>query len=177
MNKESDSLCNKWASLGVAFNIGDGQHRNTNPEQAIIDTIKAGEFPNDKKMFGLMLLWIFEYHDLIHVERLKSLSKKLSPFELALLAAISKKILAKGDFRFKAITNEAKKSFGKNPPHFQEGDDELFISRKGVDEDFVEFGIRVAKVKEDDLKKLLKRDHILKNNVWLKNRLIFGSNL
>lgn len=177
MNNHSDPLCNQWSSLGVAFYKGEGEFKNVNPEQTIIDTIKSGEFPSDKKMFGLMLLWISKYHDLIHVERLKSYIKKLSPFELAVLAAISKKILDQGDFRFKAIIKEAQRIFGKNKPSFSNGDDELFISIKGTDEDFLEFGIRVAPMLADDPKKLLKREYIIKNNVWLKNRLLFGTNL
>jgi hypothetical protein len=176
MNNQ-DRLAHDWASLGVAFNTGEGIYKNASPEQTIINTIKSGEFPADKKIFGLMLLWMEEYHEFIHVEQLKSLCKNLSPFELAILAALSKKILNHGDLRFKAIITYSKKKFGKHTPHFKEGDDKLLLSLKGFDEDFNEFNIKVVPLKRDEKKKLLKREHILKNNVWLKNRLLFGANL
>ncbi|OFZ26744.1 MAG: hypothetical protein A2381_17290 [Bdellovibrionales bacterium RIFOXYB1_FULL_37_110] len=174
MNKSDDSLRDSWASLGIAFNTKATDHAN--PEQTIIETIKSGEFPGDRKMFGLMLLWLENYMDLVHVERLKYLMKDLSPFQLALLGGIAKKCLSKGDLRFKTIIKEIEKRFGKNSPKF-EGDDELYLKLKGVDADFLCFGVKVAPMHADESKKLLKRDQVIKNNAWLRNRLVFGSNL
>ena len=155
MNKSDDSLRDSWASLGIAFNTKATDHAN--PEQTIIETIKSGEFPGDRKMFGLMLLWLENYMDLVHVERLKYLMKDLSPFQLALLGGIAKKCLSKGDLRFKTIIKEIEKRFGKNSPKF-EGDDELYLKLKGVDADFLCFGVKVAPMHADESKKLLKRD-------------------
>ncbi|HAZ11563.1 MAG: hypothetical protein A2X86_21605 [Bdellovibrionales bacterium GWA2_49_15] len=175
MSKTDDSLRDKWASLGIAFNAPD--EANANPEQTIIDTIKSGEFPSDRKMFELMLLWMSEYLQLIHVERLKYLLPSLTPFELALMGGIATKCVKNGDFRWRAIIREVQKKLGKNPPRFDAGDDELYLKLKGTDQDFLAFGIKVAPVKPDDHKKLMKRDHTIKKNAWLTNRLFLGPNL
>ena len=173
MNK--DPLRDSWASLGIAFNIKDDS--NANPEQTIIETIKSGEFPGDRKMFELMMLWTLEYLDLIHVERIKSFLPELKPFELALMGGLATKCLKTGDFRWRAIVREVQIRLGKNSPRFDVGDDELYLKMKGIDEDFLSFGIRVAPVKPDNHKKLMRRDHVIKNNSWLKNRLLWGANL
>jgi hypothetical protein len=170
-----DLLRDSWASLGIAFNAKGMP--NSNPEETIIKTIKSHEFPNDKKLFSLMLLWLEEYHEYIYVERLKNYLKDLDAFELALLGSIANKCLAFGDHRWKIITNGVKKKLGKKNIQFHEGDDELYLKIKGIDDDFLEFGIRVAPLKSDDRKKLLSRDIVFKNNIWLKNRLIYGPNL
>ncbi len=171
----NDLLRDAWSSLGIAFNAKGAT--NANPEDVIIQTIKSKEFPNDRKIFELMLLWIEEYLEFIHVEKLKVSLKELNAFELALMGAVATKAFKLGDHRFKVIIREVHKKLGKKTLHFGEGDDELYLKLKGVDEDFLEFGIRVAPVKADDKKKLLKREQVFKNNAWLKNRLLFGANL
>jgi hypothetical protein len=171
----SDLIRDSWSSLGIAFHA-KGNY-NSNPEETIIKTIKSHEFPSDKKIFALMLLWLEEYHEYIYVERLKNYLNDLNAFELALLGGIAKKCLAFGDHRWKIIISGVKKKHGKKNLVFTEGDDELYLKLKGIDDDFLEFGIRVAPLKSDDRKKLLPREVVFKNNVWLKNRLIFGPNL
>ncbi len=174
MSKE-DALRDAWGSLGIAFNAR--AVKNANPEETIIATIKSGEFPQDKKMFSLMLLWMNEYHDMIHVERLKVRTADLVPFELATLGAIAKKMVVGGDHRFKSIVSTVEKKLGTKRPVFEHGDDEVYLKIKGVDEDFMALGIHVAPLLPENSKKLMDRCHILKNNEWLKNRLLFGPNL
>ena len=175
MNKTSDHLRDNWASLGIAFNANASEAAN--PEETIIATIKSGEFPADRKMFSLMQLWLEEFGDLVHVERLKGQIKGLAPFELALMGGIASKCLKKGDTRWKTIVMEVHKKLGKHHPKFDHGDDETYLKIKGVDEDFAAFGVRVVPLVASDRKKLLRRDEIIKNNPWLKNRLLMGANL
>jgi hypothetical protein len=175
MSKINDPLRDKWASLGIAFS--QKTDLVANPEQTIIETIKSGEFPADRKLFSLMLLWLNEFVDLVHVERLKGLLGELAPFELAIMGGLATKCLKMGDFRWKAILNEVQKKLGKHPPKFDVGDDATYLKLKGVDADFEAFGIKVAPLKPEDHKKLVRRDEIIKNNPWLKNRLLMGSNL
>jgi len=171
----SDLLRDRWASLGIAFT--QKGMKDANPEEVIIETIKSNEFPKDRKIFELMLLWIEEYLEFIHVEKLKSFLKDLTSFELALLGAVATKCVNLGDHRFQIIIREVSKKLGKKKIHFSEGDDELYLKLKGIDQDCLLFGIRVAPLKADDKKKLLKREEVFKNNTWLKNRLLFGANL
>lgn len=172
----NDLLRDKWSSLGIAFT--STVKLNSNPELTIIETIKSHEFPTDKKMFSLMLLWLDEYFELVHVERFKNLLKDLSVYELALLGGIALKCLNNGDHRWKMIILLVQKKIGKNNIHFNDGnDDELLLKMKGIDADFLKFGIRVAPLKSEDPKKILRREVILGQNAWLKNRLLFGPNL
>ena len=172
----NDLLRDKWSSLGIAFSTT--AKLNSNPELTIIETIKSHEFPTDKKMFSLMLLWLDEYLELVHVERLKNLLKDLNAYELALLGGIALKCLNKGDHRWKMIILLVQKKIGKKEIHFNDGnDDELLLKMKGTDPEFLKFGIRVAPLKSEDRKKLLRREVVLSQNAWLKNRLLFGPNL
>lgn len=169
-----DLLRDSWASLGIAFNVSS--KACVDPETALVELVSSGEFPEDKKMMGLALLWLKHFSKLVHVERLKALAKDLGALELALLGAISKKCVAYGDFRFRTIENLARKKISGSPK-FAVGDSETFIKMRGLDPDFASFGIRVAPIRTDDEKKLLRREAILKRNLWLKNRVLFGANL
>lgn len=172
--ENKDLLRDSWASLGIAFN--SKSEECVDPETAIIELVSSGEFPEDKKMMGLALLWLKHFSKLVHVERLKTMAKDLGALELALLGAIARKCVADGDFRFRVIEKLAKKK-NSGSPKFDIGDSETFIKMKGLDPDFASFGIRVATINPDDDKKLLQRGAILKKNLWLKNRVLFGSNL
>jgi len=106
-----DNLSAKWASLGVAFYKDPIQ---SSPEEAIIDFIKSGEFPEDKKMIGIVLMWLKSYSSLVHVERLKKMSADLNAFELAILGGIAKKVSSWGDSRWKAIEKMISTKNSKN---------------------------------------------------------------
>lgn len=168
-----NNLSAKWASLGVAFYEEPIQ---SSPEEAIIDFLKSGEFPEDKKMIGIVLMWLKNYSNLIHVERLKKMSGDLNAFELAILGGIAKKVSSWGDSRWKAIEKSILTKNSKNVS-FDIGDSQNFIKIKGLDEEFNSFGIRVAKITPDDDKKLMKREITIRSNLWLKNRVLFGSNV
>lgn len=125
-----------------------------------------------------MFLWLDEYLELVHVERFKKLLKDLNAYELALLSEIALKCLKKGDHRWKMIILLVQKKIRKKEIHFNDGnDDELLLRIKGLDEELLKFGIRVVPFKSEDHKKLLKREVVLGQNAWLKNRLLFGPNL
>jgi len=159
----NDLLRDKWSSLGIAFS--SIVKLNSNPELTIIETIRSHEFPSDKKMFCLMLLWLDEYLELVHVERLKNLLKDLNAYELALMGGIALKCLNNGDHRWKVIILLVQKKMGKKEFHFNDGnDDELLLKMKGIDAEFLKFGIRVAPLKSEDHKKLLRREVVLGHN-------------
>jgi hypothetical protein len=169
----TDDLRDTWASLGIAFH--QSTQKKSDPESALISLIQSNEFPDDKKMMGLALLWLTHYSKLVHVERLRTLAKKLSPLELAVLGAIASKCAKNGDHRWKAIVKYSKQlTRGKN---FTAGDSENFIKMRGLDPEFAEFGLHIAPIFPDDSKKLLSRREILKRNDWLKYRVLFGTNM
>jgi hypothetical protein len=171
--KTNDSLRDAWRSLGIAFH--HPTKKKSDPETALIELVRAKEFPDDKKMLGLVLLWLSHYSNLVHIERLKTLAKDLLPFELAILGAIASKCLKAGDHRWKTIIKIAKEKNGKQ--QFEQGDSATFINMRGLDKDFAQFGVRIAPVSPDSEKKLRTRQEILKHNDWLKLRVLFGTNM
>ena len=171
MNK----LARIWASLGVAY-YADPTEIPSTPEDGIIEFLKSGEFPEDKKMMEIILGWLEENSKLVHVERLKNLSKALSEFEMAVLGAIAKKCAANGDHRWNVIVKTAREKVGEK--RFSQGDTENFIGVKGLDCDFSEFGIRIGTMRIESVeKKLIPRKFLIKKNTWLKNRILFGTNV
>jgi hypothetical protein len=171
--KTNDSLRDAWRSLGIAFH--HPTKIKSDPESALIELVRAKEFPEDKKMLGLALLWLSHYSNLVHIERLKTLAKDLLPLELAVLGAIASKCVKNGDHRWKTLTKMAnEKNQGQQ---FEQGDSETFIKMRGLDKEFAQFGVNVAPTLPDDEKKLRPRHEILKHNDWLKSRVLFGTNM
>ncbi len=167
-----NNLSAQWASLGITFSV---KSELTSPEEALLSLIKSGEFPEDKKMLSLAIMWLNEYSNLVHIERLKNMSLNLTAFEKAVLCAISKKMTTKGDLRWAIILKKYSKEL-KNVK-FDIGNDSVIIKMKGHDLDFSEFGIAVAPLIAADNKKMFSRSKIISNNIWLKNRLLFGTNV
>jgi hypothetical protein len=169
----NDKLRDAWASLGVAFHHSTSV--KSDPESALLALVQSSEFPDDKKMLSLALLWLTHYAKLVHVERFKVLSKTLSPYQLAILGAIASKCVKLGDHRWHAVVKLAKQ--GTQGQQFQLGDSETFIQMRGLDPEFSEFGIRIAPIFPENAKKLLPRREILRRNEWLKFRVLFGTNM
>lgn len=172
MSKQA--LTKMWASLGIEFYVQAVESES--PEAALISFIQSQEFPEDKKMMGLVLLWLKHFSDIVHIERLKILSQSLEGFELAVLGGLSEKCIAQGDIRWKAIITDVIKRLGKAPT-FKERDSKNFIAVKGIDEEFQKFGLSFAKLHPDDDKKITTREKLVKKNAWVKNRLLFGANV
>ena len=54
--------------------------------------------------------------------------------------------------------------------------DPFLISKYGEDEEFKEFGLKLAKIDPEDEKKILDLPSILKSHPWLKIRALVGAN-
>jgi hypothetical protein len=138
--------------------------------------LKSEEFPEDRKMISLILAWLKEYSKFVHIERLKALTKTLGSFELAILGALAMKCIAFGDYRWKTIINLVKKrNTGK--PHFDFDESEYLIVKKGEDQEFKEFGIRISTITPDRPEKIAELSHIIAKNKWLHHRILFGVNM
>ena len=168
-------LHSKWAGLGITF-----QDTPTfdAPEEVILETIRHGDFPKDRKLFGLMLLWLETYSSYVHVERLIRMVKPLPTHELALIGGLFLKVRNHSkDHRFDSLLKHIRRALGEHSPTFPTlSDHQFFIDRHGLDEDFHAFGIQVANLKVANAKKILSELHLLKNNIWLHNRCLFGVN-
>jgi len=171
--KKSDVLRDQWASLGVAFAVS--AEIQCDPETALIEFVKSSEFPEDKKMMGIVLAWLKEYSTFVHLEKLKSAVEQLQGDELLIMGALALKCIRFGDHRWKTIEKlVVRKSKGHKP---NLADQDIFIKRLGLDEDFLKIGLRVVPIVPENSKKLLERDRIFKMNSWLRQRLLFGTNL
>jgi hypothetical protein len=176
MTMTEDKLYAQWAGLGITFQEDDPEFLS--PEEVIVATIRHGNFPKDRKFFALMLLWLETYSDYVHVERLKRMLLGLPSHELALLGALMLKVRTlKKDHRFNAVINQIQSLLGEHTPTFPSlSDHPFFIQRHGLDDDFAAFGIEVAELYSADSKKIVSEDHLLSQNLWLRNRCLFGVN-
>jgi len=169
------NLQSKWSGLGITFQETPTFNA---PEEVILETIRDGDFPKDRKLFGLMLLWLETYSSYVHVERLIQMMKSLPSHELALLGGLFLKVRNHSkDHRFDSLLKHIRRHFEEHTPTFLTlSDHQFFIERHGLDEDFIVFGIQVAKLKAASTKKILSEPLLLKSNIWLHNRCMFGVN-
>jgi len=169
------NLQSKWAGLGITFQETPTLNA---PEEVILDTIRYDDFPKDRKLFGLMLLWLQTYGSYVHVERLQRMIKGLPSHELALLGGLFLKVRNHSkDHRFDSLLKHIRRHLGEHTPTFPTlSDHQFFIERHGLDEEFIVFGIQIAKLKAANTKKILSEPLLLKSNIWLHHRCMFGVN-
>lgn len=169
-----DLLRDQWASLGVAFNTSSKVI--SDPETAILTFLKSGEFPDDRKMINLILAWLKEYSSIVHIERLKSMIDELGSFELAILGGIAKKCITYGDFRWRTIVSFVnKRNTGKIT--FDTNESEYLLNKKGIDEDFLNFGLQVFTCEPGREEKIIQLSQMIRQNMWIKHRILFGVNM
>lgn len=167
-----DRLSSLWLSLGVAF-AGETKEA-ADPEGTLIETLSV--LQEERKFLGLILAWIQEYGDFIHVERIKALAKNLSSLELAWLGGIALHVVGI-DKRWNIIVQFAEDYKKKQRRRFKMSKlDELAAKRKGYDRAFKKFGLTIQTVQMAKKTKLLKKSHTLKRHPWLKLRALFGAN-
>ena len=163
-------LNSKLSSLGIAL-LSKSEYC-ADPEQTIIQALK--EVAEDRKLLSLMIGWIEEFSDLVHVERLRALAKKCSASELAWLGGIAS-YAAEKDRRFEAITSFVTKTLGEEWKGTTVSKlDKLAAKRKGKDEHFSRFSIVIPKLEPASEKKLHTRTHVLSQHPWLRLRVLFG---
>ena len=173
--KKNDQIAKDLSSIGIAYT--DSRKYSVNPEKVFIEVIKSNDLFENKKYVGLMLLWLFEYGSLIRVSYIKSLIDDLDIFHQAVVAGFALKMMKNGDNRWKKLIEKVQKNFGDKKLKFHIQDDPMYVRIKGQDKEFKEFGLSVAILLPENSKKLMKKEWIVKNNIWLKNRVIYGVNL
>ena len=110
------NLQSKWAGLGITFQETPTLNA---PEEVILDTIRYDDFPKDRKLFGLMLLWLQTYGSYVHVERLQRMIRGLPSHELALLGGLFLKVrMHTKDHRLDGLLKRIRHSLGEHSPSF-----------------------------------------------------------
>jgi hypothetical protein len=169
-----DEVRDKWENLGLAFAIKQSGLTDADPERTFIGSLK--EFQDDRKLLGLILSWLREFGSLLHTERIKALAADLSAAELAWLGGIAH-WQSQEDRRWRVICSLIEKKLGKPAPRFQTSKlDELQAEKSGVDQGFFRYGITIPTITPADPKKLRPRQDVIKNNLWFRMRLLFGTN-
>lgn len=159
-------------SLGFAF-YGEGSAIAPDPEKTIIEIIKV--FDTELKVAHMMLAWMERFGDLIHVERLMSLSKELKPRERVFLGVIALKQVNAGDLRYRSLLQKIK-LLPINTESPWPGEDPYLIEKYGIDAEFESFGIKTSLFYPSENKKLFSRSGIIERNLWLRLRVLLGTN-
>jgi hypothetical protein len=175
-NAEFSEFKSELISLGFSF-YGESSRLPADPERTVLKIVSLIE--TEPKIFRMLLKWLELTRELIHVERLKSLSQDLDQKFLLVLGAVSLKQVHQGDRRFSTLVEMAKK---KKPQLKKMGrlptleSDAYLIEKHGIDPEFLEFSIEVPKYDSASDKKILALSQIVSAHPWLKLRALMGAN-
>lgn len=164
--------------LNQAFNIGMAFYgqilpvkEQLIPEEVIIQIVREIVREKDLKLLSILVLWMNNFRGYVRAELMKKLSYSLHINTLAVLGGVIQKSCIKDhrwDILIKHIAKHTKNNrFSLNP---RETNCEADLEMLG-------FGVDVRKVSSADEKKIMQEDWVIKNNIWIRNRLFLGTNL
>jgi len=183
-----DELTCLWSKLGIAY-ATPPINVPVDPERTLLCSLEHAS--HQRKTLKLVAAWLSTYGDLIHVERVVCLmrngtwlddSAEMRPART--LAAFADRLVEQGDRRWNAVITEAKRTLGESPAQLPASEDEVFlIGRDGTDAHFYKFGISTSSLMlgsdvtdQSVNKKIRLREHVLKENPWLRLRSAVGTN-
>lgn len=168
-----DNIRDCWAGLGIAFATATPV-KNADPEKTLIESLP--ELEKDRKLLALILSWFAEYGFVFHVERIKSLASDLSARELAWLGGIADyQVYGFHDQRWNTVKTFVEKKI--SGAKFSTSKlDELQAKKNGKELAFFNFGLLIPKIDHALTKKIAPRANVIKKNIWLRYRLLFGTN-
>jgi hypothetical protein len=171
-DKDLENLTKELSYLGCAF-FKCFSDKTPDPEKTILKALSC--FWDKPDMFSMLIgALYYRVHGLIHVERLLSLATNLTEDEKILLKVISHKLVLKGDKRFNLILKKLptkKKKLSSIPEDLK---DPYLLKSLGVDESFKFFKMKVADGLLPEEKKFYQKSAIIKNNMWLRFRVLIG---
>ena len=171
-SRDFESIKSDLISLGFGY-AGSPSITPPDPEKIIIEIIKL--YPEDQKLYGIFLAWMERFGDLIHVERLSNQIDLLTQDEKVILGVTALKLWNNGDHRFKVIFDKIKKKNIRLEMTLP-GRDNYLIEKNGRDKEFLPFGVTTSTVQVSENKKLMDRSFVIKNNLWLRLRVLLGAN-
>lgn len=168
MNK----LMAHWNTLGIAFK--EKFHLPADPEITLLKSLSF--LQEERKFLSLILTWLNEYGHLVHVERIKSLARDLSPQEMAWLGGIAS-TMARRDRRWLSIERMVNQSIKIPRKGFPTSKLDVLVAKKnGRDIHFDKFGLVIPKLTPAKSTKLFSRKKVIRNHPWLRLRALFGAN-
>lgn len=165
-----DKFVENFSGLGIAYNCIVPNFLS-DPEKSLIDSIEI--VSQDTKALKLVLCWLSNYEDLLHIERLKALIR-ISPITTkAWIGGIASFMGA--NKRWATILREVE---GIRIKVKRMNDlESLQVKRLGLDPNFKKYGIHLPSFDMEGMeKKLLNREYVLRNHFWLRLRAMFGAN-
>lgn len=171
MNKVFSNL----RGIGIYFttNPTDFKTEVISPEDAILSALSVVKA--DRLTLQLIYTWVKSNHELIHAESVqKKIEFENNPVHLAFLAAL---LSSTGDRRL--MTVAAKIKYSKKGLN-DEIDKSLRLAAQfgqvEYDPIFLQFGLKISKIQEEDEKKFIPKEYIVKDNPFLFCRSLFGTN-
>ncbi|MDO9183007.1 MAG: hypothetical protein Q7U04_11395 [Bacteriovorax sp.] len=152
-------------SLGLTFDSKPVY--TTQPERGLIELLNKDEFIGNY-MYGMLKLFFQQNHELIRVDVLikdGQLLKEIGRATLSALCAYCAKELK--DKRFGKISKYSLKI----PLYLNSKE---YVESVGSEQYLFARGIIVRDIKAQDIKKIRSIEWLYQNNIWFKNRLIFG---
>lgn len=182
-----EAILMAWEKLGVAFDIESSADGPVDPERAILASLV--HLPAKRKLLRLVIDWLEDYCDLIHVERLLALLRKdaalldeTNDLGVRVLGGMALR-LSKVDKRWTRIADECryllKGAKSKEIPINE--DDAFLVARDGGDPSFEAFGWAIPTLDRREerfpqKKKLYTRDEVMCRSPWLRLRAAVGAN-
>src|SRR5690606_23595836 len=121
-----------------------------------------------EKIYTLLLAFFDEFHHLVRVDYLSNKVLNISDIGRATLYAISRY----------CVNDLSDKRFLKIPKFVLSRKTAIELNvgqeRSSHDKYLLNAGILVRKLKSQGSKKLMAKSWVLKNNIWLRNRMLFG---
>jgi hypothetical protein len=153
------------SSMGLTFD--EAPTFNIGPEAGLIRLLNKDEFIGNY-MYGMLKLFLKHNHEYLRVDILTKLENKLTPMGRATLSALSAYCTKDlEDKRFKKIKKKAlQESVFLNTQEY--------VDSVGAEPFLIDRGVIVRIIPIQDDKKIRSTKWLLQNNVWFKNRLLFG---
>ncbi len=175
-----DSLKSKLIRFGFAF-YGEAATESPDPEKLILDVCSL--FPEEIKVYKMLLTWMGDFGHLINVERLKHLLEKGTDKNIKQqvgLLILSGRQVEGGDKRFQYILesmlNFLKLRTSEVTALLKAQSDPYLIERYSLDPILEKIEVQSYKIETADRKKLMAPRFVIEQNLWLKLRILIGSN-
>jgi hypothetical protein len=173
------SLEKKWRTLGISYRFRDESSDIFYlPEDILIASCNYDSIKENKTFISHLLMWVADYNKLIHVDLIKKKFQNLTPLGVVILWRVIKEIQDhEFDSRWNVILKMCEQSMNDNDLS------NLSLSRdskrgfKGEDSHLSTLGVYSIPLTPTHKKKIYKRERVLGSNIWLRNRVLFGTNL
>ena len=153
------------ASLGMTFD--STPLFSIQPEKGLISLLNREEFIGNY-MYGMLKLFFLYNHELIRVDVLAKEESALSTIGRATLSGLASYCLK--ELKDKRYLKLSRYSL-KKPIYLNT---EEYVQAVGAEVHLYKRGIIVRDINVQDAKKIRPTEWLFENNIWFKNRLIFG---